>query len=352
MINKNIYKQYLYIYINMVFYVVHKGRKPGIYSTWNECKINVEKYDGAIFKKFTIKDEAEDFLKNGFGKNKPKSIIKKENIDIKNDNQSKEYDKIDDNKKIYIYTDGSCIKKNNELKAGYGIYIPRKNIYVSKPLLDEKITNNRAELTAIIECINYLEDEDLINKKIIVYTDSQYSIYLFDGTGERYEKNNFKNNDKDVPNIDLIKVLLYIKRNFNITLLKIRAHTDKTDEHSLGNSIADKLANEGCHIELNYNKVSTNINYKEIKKETYDSGYDCAYDLENEEKNRSEYKELNMNELFQNNNEKKNNEKKNNEKKNNEEDKNIFNNIVISTNYKKPYYKDTKLSKWFEKKNI
>jgi ribonuclease HI len=323
----------------MVFYVVHKGRKPGIYSTWNECKINVEKYDGAIFKKFTIKEEAEHFLKDGFGKNKPKSWIKKENIDIKNENQSKEYDKIDENKKIYIYTDGSCIKKNNEYRAGYGIYIPTKNIHVSKPLLDEKITNNRAELTAIIECIDYLEDEDFLNKKIIIYTDSQYSMFLFHGTGERYEKNNFKNNDIDVPNIDLIKVLLYIKRNFNIILLKIRAHTDKTDEHSIGNSIADKLANEGCRqSELIYNKMSTK---SELKKETDDCGYESAYDseLENDEKSRS--KELNMNELFENKNENKNNE-----------DKNIFNNIVISTNYKKPFYKDTKLSKWFEKKNI
>jgi ribonuclease HI len=342
----------------MVFYVVHKGRKPGIYLTWDECKKNVEKYEGALFKKFTNKEEAQDFLKNGFGKNKPKSIIKKENIDKKNENNIKEYDNIDENKKIYIYTDGSCIKiNNNQYKAGYGIYIPEKNIQVSKPLINQKITNNRAELTAIIESINYLDDNDLLNKKIIIFTDSQYSIYLFNGTAERYEKNNFKNNDIDVPNIDLIKVLLYIKRNFNIVLLKIRAHTDKKDEHSLGNSIADKLANDASQEEIKMNnKISIfNINEKKSdKNEYFDETYDSELEndelenneLENNNINNSsnliQFKELNMNELFENNN----------TQKNNIEKQNIINNTLISLNYKKPYYKDTKLSKWFVKKNI
>lgn len=235
------------------YYVVHKGKKPGIYKTWNECKLQVEHIEGAIFKKFTNKIDAEKFLKNGFGENhKPKSLVRKENDDKRNDEKiEKELE--DSENKIFIYTDGSCIKfKNNLSKAGYGIYIPEKNIKVAAPLLNQKLTNNRAELTAIIKSLDYLDENELL-KRICIITDSQYSIYLFNGTGERYEQNNFKSEGKDVPNIDLIKKLLELKKNYNIILLKIRAHTNKKDKHSEANNIADKLANEGAMLENNKN---------------------------------------------------------------------------------------------------
>lgn len=231
----------------MIYYVVHKGIIPGIYTSWDHCKKQVDKFDGAIFKKFTNKEEAELFLKEGFGIDKKPKIVKRRENDDKKHN-SLIHSEIDNDgiDKILIYTDGSCIKfKNNIMKAGYGIYIPSKNIKVSKPLLNQKITNNRAELTAIIECIEYLDSDDLL-KKICIFTDSQYSIYIFTGTGERYEKDNYKKDGADVPNKDLIQKILELKRQYNIILLKVRSHTDKKDEHSIGNQIADKLANDGA----------------------------------------------------------------------------------------------------------
>jgi tRNA U34 5-carboxymethylaminomethyl modifying enzyme MnmG/GidA len=83
-------------------------------------------------------------------------------------------------------------------------------------------------------------------------------MYLFNGTGERYEKNSYINNGEQVPNVDLIKKLLIIKRKYNIVLLKVRAHTGKKDKHSIGNEIADKLANEGAFDNSNLKK-ETNI---------------------------------------------------------------------------------------------
>jgi len=266
------------------YYVVHKGKTSGIYKTWSDCKKQIDHFEGAIFKKFTNKIDAEKFLKDGFGENhKPKSLVRKENEDKKNEERvEKELEDSED--KIFIYTDGSCIKyKNNISKAGYGIYIPCRNIKVAAPLLNQKITNNRAELTAIIKSIEYLDEEELL-KKICILTDSQYSMYLFNGTGERYEHNNYKNEGKEVPNIDLIKKLLEIKRNYNIILLKIRAHTNKKDNHSIANGIADKLANEGALSESNNKNIFANIQ-PEI------------------EQNQIDYKKINkdiqMNELFE-----------------------------------------------------
>jgi ribonuclease HI len=229
------------------YYVVHKGRLPGIYTSWNDCKKQVDKFDGAIFKKFTNKTDAETFLKEGFGENKkPRSVVRKENDDKKNNTKIVDETIEDDSEKIFIYTDGSCIKfKNNISKGGFGIYIPEKNVKIGAPLLNQKITNNRAEMTAIIDSLKYLDEWELL-KKICIFTDSQYSMYIFNGTGERYEKNGYKNDGKDVPNIDLIKKLLELKRTYNIVLLKVRAHTDKKDKHSMGNEVADKLAQKGA----------------------------------------------------------------------------------------------------------
>ena len=240
------------------YYVVHKGKKPGIYSSWTECKKQVDKFDGAIFKKFTDKSDAELFLKEGFGENKkPRSVVRKENDDKKNNTKIIDETIEDETDKIFVYTDGSCIKfKNNISKAGFGIYIPEKKVEISSPLLNQKVTNNRAEMTAIIDSVKYLDEFDLV-KKICIFTDSQYSMYIFNGTGERYEKNGYKNDGKDVPNIDLIKKMLELKRKYNIVLLKVRAHTDKKDKHSIGNDIADKLAQKGALSKDDSNNVFT-----------------------------------------------------------------------------------------------
>lgn len=47
---------------NMPKYAVAKGRKPGIYDTWDECKNQVSGFCDAKYKKFDTHQEAEDFL--------------------------------------------------------------------------------------------------------------------------------------------------------------------------------------------------------------------------------------------------------------------------------------------------
>ena len=45
------------------FYAVRKGKKTGIFSTWDECKEQVTGFKGAIYKSFKTLDEAEEFVK-------------------------------------------------------------------------------------------------------------------------------------------------------------------------------------------------------------------------------------------------------------------------------------------------
>lgn len=302
------------------YYVVHKGRKPGIYLTWNECNKNVNNYEGAIFKKFIKEEDAKNFLINGFGEyKKPRIVTRRENEDKKNGEKIMESQM---SNALFIYTDGSCIKlKNSITKAGYGIYIPDKNIQVSSPLLNQKLTNNRAELTAIIESINYLDETDLL-KEICILTDSQYSMYIFNGTGERYEKNGYKNDGKDVPNIDLIKKLLEIKRKYNIKLLKVRAHTGKKDEHSICNEIADKLANDGALLSNNSSlTINTTLISKTMPVSKLNSIFKNSKSYHSNDNNNSD------------NNDSDNNDNDNNDNNNNDYDNNYNNNYICNKKY-------------------
>ena len=69
----------------MTYYVVHKGRKPGIYNNWNECKKQVEGFEDPVFKKFDNQKEAQLFLENGFpNKKNYVSIFNYTNLKLKN----------------------------------------------------------------------------------------------------------------------------------------------------------------------------------------------------------------------------------------------------------------------------
>ena len=41
------------------FYVVWNGVKPGVYNSWDECKKQINGYDGAIYKSCPSKELAE-----------------------------------------------------------------------------------------------------------------------------------------------------------------------------------------------------------------------------------------------------------------------------------------------------
>ena len=44
-------------------YAVKKGHKPGIYTCCDECKKQVEKFSGAVYKSFTSLEDAKNFIK-------------------------------------------------------------------------------------------------------------------------------------------------------------------------------------------------------------------------------------------------------------------------------------------------
>jgi ribonuclease HI len=44
---------------------VHKGHKPGVYTSWADAQNTITDFKGAVYKSFKTRDEAQSFFKNG-----------------------------------------------------------------------------------------------------------------------------------------------------------------------------------------------------------------------------------------------------------------------------------------------
>lgn len=231
----------------MIFYVVAKGKKPGIYKTWKECELQVKGFSGSVYKKFDNLDEAEKYFKDNIS--------------------GSEITEAD----LYVYTDGACVNNGkNNARAGYGIYFGENDKRNVSKRVDGKQTNNVAELTAIIETYKIIEKDIHSKKNIIIFTDSEYALKCIGSYSKKQELNEWKN---DIPNKELVKKIYTLYKEINnIKFRHIRAHTGKNDVHSIGNDNADKLAGMSIHEDekiIKKEKIYLNVKYddKEIIKE-------------------------------------------------------------------------------------
>jgi ribonuclease HI len=153
---------------------------------------------------------------------------------------------------LEIYTDGSLIRKNNNIFCGYGIYFPNNEYKsISRKFTHEPLTNNRAELYAILKSIilaNIINLERIKNnqeeiKIINIYSDSEYSVKTFNIWLPGWKKNK-----KEYKNPDIINEIdNHINTApFKVILKHVKAHTGKKDIHSISNDIVDELAKKGA----------------------------------------------------------------------------------------------------------
>ena len=150
---------------------------------------------------------------------------------------------------ITAYTDGSCMNQKNRIYCGYGVHFPGKELKdISKPFTKGNLTNQRTELYAIYKAIKKISKKYIFNK-IVIYSDSNYSIRCATLWINSWKKNNWKTaNKKDVLNQDIIKKIdkLMMKYKGKIEFHHVNSHTGKKDAHSVGNDEADKLAKAGA----------------------------------------------------------------------------------------------------------
>lgn len=146
---------------------------------------------------------------------------------------------------IRVFTDGSCTGNGKpNAKAGIGIYFPNNEFdNVSEPFTQSPITNQRAELYAIYKTLNTIIDHCIFTK-IVLYSDSLYSIKCVTEWAIKWAKDNWT---KDIKNLDIIKPLhsLYVQNKEKIEFKHVNSHTGKKTYAAKGNAEVDRLACEG-----------------------------------------------------------------------------------------------------------
>ena len=142
------------------YYVVWKGRKPGIFPSWAECEKQVKGFAAAQYKSFESLKEAEAAYRSEYKafKGKPSSQGKWRNASVKPILPS-------------ICVDAACSGAPGKLEYR-GVYTETaEEIFRFGPFPDG--TNNVGEFLAIVHALTWLAKQE---KHLPIYSDSENGI--------------------------------------------------------------------------------------------------------------------------------------------------------------------------------
>jgi len=149
------------------FFVVWKGKQPGIYSSWEECKRQVHQFEGALFKGFATEEEA----KKAFESLPWKYIDTRNNAQNKSSGKKAKKTFIGEPIMESISVDAAC-SGNPGLLEYRGVYTKTgKEIFHQGPFRNG--TNNIGEFLAIVHALALMKQN---NSQLPLYSDSRTAL--------------------------------------------------------------------------------------------------------------------------------------------------------------------------------
>ena len=123
-------------------------------------------------------------------------------------------------KQVEIFTDGSCL--GNPGAGGWGAILRYKGTEKEISGGEKATTNNRMELTAVIEALSCLKERC----EVTLYSDSQYVCNgLTKGWAKKWKANGWKKSDKtQALNSDLWEKLLDLYDYHSVNIIWVKGH--------------------------------------------------------------------------------------------------------------------------------
>lgn len=125
-------------------------------------------------------------------------------------------------KEVTIYTDGAC--SGNPGPGGWGAVLMYGEHLKECSGGADHTTNNRMELTAVIEALKMLKEPCQVK----LHSDSAYVVNGFNQNWiKNWERNGWKNSrNQPVENQDLWKELLTCTKYHTVEFIKVKGHSD------------------------------------------------------------------------------------------------------------------------------
>jgi len=141
-------------------------------------------------------------------------------------------------KRVEIFTDGGC--RGNPGLGGWGVLLRFEGTEKQLSGAVEETTNNRMELTAVIEALSALTRPSMVS----VTTDSQYVRKGMIEWISNWKKNNWQTSaKKPVKNVDLWQALDALCATHDVTFFWVKGHSGHKE-----NDLVDALANQAMDI--------------------------------------------------------------------------------------------------------
>ena len=191
------------------YYAVKVGRKPGIYLSWDECKMQVDRYSGAVYKSFSNENEAKMFIEE-------KQIVFEQGL--------------------IAYVDGSYNAKTKEY--GFGCVLIEggqviKEVYDKGSDIDYASMRNVAgEILGSLYAMEFAKYNGYL--QLCIY-------YDYEGI-EKWANGSWKANK--IKTQDYQKKVVQYRESLDIFFIKVLAHSG-----DIYNERADKLAKKAVGID-------------------------------------------------------------------------------------------------------
>lgn len=193
--------------MNNKIYAVKKGRRIGLFYTWDECKLQIDGFSGAEYKSFTKIKDANEYL----GKINTINAISENDI-------------------VSVYVDGSYDEISRMFSYGIVFIINNEQIVFSKALSNKDLAGMRnvaGEIKGSENAMRYCIENNI--KKLNLY-------YDYEGI-EKWCTEEWKATKKGTQQYR--DYYNQIKNRLNINFIKVKAHSGNKY-----NELADNLAKE------------------------------------------------------------------------------------------------------------
>ena len=227
------------------FYVIWKGAKTGVFSTWAEVQNHTQGRSDAQFMGFPSKADAESAFASTYTKALMKRSLatkgnSKSNAFVNKNSGSTKSASAAQTAETQIYCDGACSPNPGKSGTGLALYQKGKVTALYYGLYQANGTNNTAELNGLLYSFKLAKKLLAKSEQVQILSDSKYSIDCITKWAKGWQAKGWtRGKGEEIKNLNLIKECfsLYQEIKNQLIISHVKGHANIE-----GNELSDRMA--------------------------------------------------------------------------------------------------------------